>query len=68
MSRRWSQKWQRFSIYIRSIKIFNILQSAGLQSLSVDNITPSQNSVFVHKFKKSFLVNNAELVKIIFQQ
>ena len=59
-------KMERNSIYYRSAKLFNSLQSMQLLPDNITNLTPNQLTSFVHSFRMNFLIGNETIIKVIF--
>ncbi len=60
------EKIEENSVYYRCTKLFNVLISANLLPPNVWSLSTNQVANFVHKFSNCYLVNNLELVKLIF--
>ena len=60
------QRIKYHSIASRGARLYNKLKSIGIISPELDNATSEEVTNFCHKLKSSYLVNNNELVKFIF--
>ena len=60
-------QFERSSISYRCAKLFNTLRKNEVLAQNIENENWQKISLFYHKFKESYLLNNEELVSYIFK-
>ena len=60
-------QFERSSISYRCAKLFNTLRKNEVLAPNIENDDWQKISLFYHKFKESYLLNNEELVSYIFK-
>ena len=60
-------QFERFSISYRCARLFNILRKNEALTQNIENENWQKISLFYHKFKEGYLLDNEELVSYIFK-
>ena len=60
------KRFERFSIRYRACKLFNLLRLQNIIPENIESFSETKVKVFYHNFKNTFLLQNDELTKLIY--